>query len=107
MEDQIRQGDVLLREVSILPPGNLTSKTEIILAEGEVTGHAHKLVANAILDWCVGDQRYIRVEGEEAGELYHEDHDPQPVAVVMPRKTYQVIPQEEWNLESQWRKVKD
>lgn len=107
MEDQIRQGDVLLRETDVLPPENLMPVKEIILAEGEVTGHAHRLMGKAILEWNVGEQRYIRVVGDNNGELYHEDHDPVPVAEVLPNRTYEVIPQQEWDLEGQWRRVSD
>lgn len=46
IKTQWRQGDVLIERVEILP-GKITPQPEngrIILAHGEVTGHAHELV---------------------------------------------------------------
>ena len=45
MLETYRQGDVLLRRVSQLPDGAVKSpKTDrIVLAYGEVTGHAHAI----------------------------------------------------------------
>ena len=103
---QIRQGDVLLNAVSIKPPAGIKPKAEVILALGELTGHAHKLRAKEILEWDTGKQRYIRVIAGE-GEISHEDHDPTPVKVLEPNVTYEVIPQQEWNLEDEWQRVVD
>ena len=105
--NQIRQGDVLLIAVEIPMPGGLTPQSEVILAEGEITGHAHRLKAAAVYDWSQDGQRYVRVSDSKAGELSHEEHDPDPVAVVAPDVTYRVIPQQEWDLSNQWRKVQD
>ena len=102
--NQIRQGDVLLMAVNIKPPKGLKPKQEIILAEGELTGHAHRLRGKEIFEWNVGGQRYFRAI---EGELSHEDHDPTPVRVLNPDVTYQIIHQQEWSLEQQWRRVVD
>lgn len=108
MADQIRQGDIFLEEVEGMDiPEGLISKKEVCLAEGELTGHSHILTATQIYEWEVDGQRYVRVEGKEKGNLKHEDHDPEPVAVVEPGVTYRVIPQQEVGLEGQWRKVVD
>ena len=103
---QIRQGDILLEATDKTPPEGLQAKTEVILAEGEITGHAHRIKASEIFEWEENGQRYIRVIGE-TGELSHEDHDPTPVKVIEPDMTYKVIPQKEWDLQSQWRNVVD
>ena len=103
---QIRQGDVLLESVDIDMPDGLKPKKEVILAEGELTGHAHRLKAAEVYEWEIDGQKYVRVINE-TGELSHEDHDPTPVKVVEPDTTYRVIPQREWDLENQWRKVVD
>ena len=103
---QIREGDVLLVADQKDRPSSVMGKTEVILAEGEVTGHAHRLAGVAVYDWTENGQRYVRVEGS-AGSLSHEEHDPTPAAVVTEGVTYQVIPQREWRLEGQWQKVRD
>lgn len=100
---QIRQGDILLDPVNIEPPHHETQAL-VILAEGEVTGHAHRL-RGEIIEWTAGGERYVRAIGPAT--LQHEDHDPEPVAVVTPGQTYRVVPQREWSLEGQWRKVAD
>ena len=105
MIGSIRQGDVLLVPVDKEPPVDLAPVTQIILALGESTGHAHRL-SGLVLDWEVDEQRYVRVDGE-AGLLSHEDHDPVPAAVVESGQTYRVVLQEEWDLAGQWRKVED
>ena len=87
----IRQGDILLVPVDLDAPKDAQRSDLVILAEGELTGHAHRLRGNVAV-WNVGEQRYVRVEGE-AGTLQHEDHDPAPAAVVEPDVTYKVIPQ--------------
>lgn len=108
MNRPIRQGDVLLVPADVQTPSDTAAAPQVVLAEGEVTGHAHRLSAPAgVLDWNVGDARYVRVLGTERGTLGHEDHDPIPAAVVAPGQTYRVIPQREWDLSGQWRKVAD
>ena len=103
----IRQGDVLLVPVEIDPPANVIKQTEVILAEGEQTGHAHRLTGAEVWEWEQDGQRYVRVAGSEMGSLKHEDHDPKPVAVVVPETTYRVVPQQEWDLSEQWRRIID
>lgn len=105
MNGQIRQGDILLVPVDVEPPKNAQPVPLVVLAEGELTGHAHRL-RGQVIEWNVGQQRYVRVVGD-AGTLQHEDHDPTPAAVVVPEQTYRVVPQREWSLEGQWRTVVD
>ena len=103
---QIRQGDVLLVPVDRKVPAGLQPHAQAILALGESTGHAHRIVGT-VLDWSEGESRFVRVIGIAPGELVHEDHDPVPAAVVVPEQTYRVVPQQEWDLSGQWRKVVD
>lgn len=103
---QIRQGDILLVAVDKALPKGLGPKSEVILAEGELTGHAHTLVAAGVYDWSEAGQRYIRVSGGP-GSISHQEHDPKPAAVVPENVTYRVVRQSEWNLQDQWQKVKD
>jgi hypothetical protein len=108
MDGQIRQGDVLLIPVEVLPPAGRRGQPEVVLAEGEVTGHAHRLAGGEVLDWSVAGQRYVRVEGDQPGTLAHEDHDPIPAAVLTPGVTYRVIRQQSASfLADEWVQVKD
>lgn len=105
---QIRQGDVLLVPVATAPPEGLIPRTQVILAEGEVTGHAHRVTGNAILDWVDSQgERFVRALGNDAAALSHEDHDPIPAAVLAPGQTYRVMQQREWDLSGQWRQMVD
>jgi hypothetical protein len=104
---QIRQGDVLLVPVGNEPPATATETKEVILALGEVTGHAHRLAGTAVLEWTEGKDRYVHVLGNEPGTLAHEEHDPIPAPVVVPGQTYRVVQQQEWDLRGEWRKVLD
>ena len=106
MNKQIRQGDVLLDAQDLLPPKDARAIDRVVLALGETTGHAHILTGAKILEWDVNGQRYVRSAGGK-GALFHDDYDPLPVAVLEADTTYKVIPQKEWDLQSQWRKVQD
>lgn len=105
--EQIRQGDILLVAVKIAPPKHLQPQASVTLADGETTGHAHRLLGASVYTWEADGQRYVQVAGPDPGALLHEDHDPTPAAVVSPGVTYRVIRQSEWDLKGQWRKVQD
>lgn len=70
-----RQGDVLLVKVASMPKdvSGVECKTRIVLAEGEVTGHAHAIYepAKAKL-WDAGAERFLQVM--ETVSLKHEEH---------------------------------
>lgn len=101
---QIRQGDVLLVPVDVQPPNDAKMVNEVVLAEGELTGHAHRVQAEAgIIQW----EDMFRIRGNEHGLLVHEDHDPKPAHVVVPGQTYRVVIQHEYTLDGMWRKVVD
>ena len=103
---QIRQGDILLVEVIKQVPSNLLPKTEVVLATGELTGHAHILAGTRVYEWQEDGQRYVQVSGS-IGTITHQEHDPIPAPVIEEDIVYQVIPQLEWDLKEQWRKVQD
>ena len=58
--EQTRQGDILLEKVNKMPPPNAIRKKEVVLAEGELTGHRHLLTSEKILEWidCVFQKAY-------------------------------------------------
>ena len=89
-----RQGDVLLVQVKALPKESAISKREdgqIILAFGEVTGHAHRIAepAKAKL-WSAQAERYLQVL--ETTSLAHEEHS----AVELAPGIYQVAIQTDY-----------
>jgi len=71
----IRQGDVCLIPVKALPDGAQPREStgRVVLAYGEVTGHAHAIydVAKARL-WDAGVERFLQVL--EPCALAHEEH---------------------------------
>lgn len=73
---QYRQGDVLL--VAATLPQNATASDkpgDVILAFGEVTGHAHRITEREkVRMWDAGAERYLQVL--EATMLTHEEHAP-------------------------------
>ncbi len=78
---QQQHGDVLIQEITALPKGvkKLAPKGKRwILAEGEVTGHAHAI--EQIEDCCVYEKEgvvYITVDREV--KLRHEEHHTQTI----------------------------
>lgn len=77
----LRQGDVLLIEVTSIPKDAKTQKPKgrIVLAEGEVTGHAHTVDSRqAELSLTEGGVMFLTVE--ELTEVRHQEHAPIPLA---------------------------
>lgn len=71
----IRQGDVLLIPVSGVPKDATREvfKGDVILAYGEVTGHAHRIKESSKVEvWSKGAARFIRAM--ETVALTHEEH---------------------------------
>lgn len=76
----VRQGDVFLEVIEAIPSEAtpVDSKGDVILALGEVTGHAHRFKAGSVtafrnpLDKLLG-QQYI-VTGDAPAKLLHEEH---------------------------------
>jgi hypothetical protein len=73
----IRQGDVSLVRVTKLPADAVEIKTEserVVLAYGEVTGHAHAIYEDIdkVRVWAVGKVKYLEVMATVM--LRHEEH---------------------------------
>ena len=96
-----RQGDVLISAVAEVPP--LARKREdCVLAEGELTGHSHRVDQPAAAELLEHDGRlYLRVLASEA-RVVHQEHGP----ITLPRGSYAVWQQREYTPESV-RRVKD
>ncbi len=93
-----RQGDVLLRRVDEVPPSATTTVVpredgRIVLAHGEMTGHAHAIDApaeEATLLTASDERRFLTLMRDV--ELRHEEH----ATIDLPAGIYQVIRQREW-----------
>jgi len=93
----IRQGDVLVEKVDSIPDNVKPverDKGRIILAYGEVTGHAHAILTNAAeMLRAENGERYLQVA--EAAELIHEEHS----TIQIPPGNYRVVQQREYSPE--------
>lgn len=98
-----RQGDVLLVKVDGLPENvaPVSCDGRIVLAFGEVTGHAHALSnAHASLYTRQGE-RYL--EAKPGAQLVHEEH----ATINLPEGFYKVVQQREYVPQSAPRDVAD
>jgi hypothetical protein len=90
---QYRQGDVLLVPVDFLPTDSVqetTADMRVVLAFGEVTGHAHAIEAKFAKTYHNGEHRFLEVS--EGAVLRHEEHSPH---ALMPG-TYRIVIQREY-----------
>lgn len=87
-----RQGDVSILTAARLPKGAKKIHGEPVLARGEVTGHAHRIVEGQVLLYQLGALLYLRVLSEFA-KLYHEEHED----VILSQGDYEIRRQREWN----------
>lgn len=98
----LRQGDVLLTPASGLKTPKLRQKLpHLVLAEGEVTGHRHR-ISEGVAELYQRDQTlYLKVLSETA-TLTHEEHQP----IQIPQGTWMVRTQREYQPQG-WRYVSD
>lgn len=67
MPRMYRHGDVLLIERTELPKdAKLIGEKRVVLAEGEVTGHAHVIESSSVKMWSVGEQCYVVTDDRPA-----------------------------------------
>jgi hypothetical protein len=98
-----RQGDVLLMRVRKLPAGAVEQPPHqrgIVLAFGEVTGHAHVISPAKAKMWSAQAERYVQML--EDGALTHEEHS----AINLPKGVYAVVIQTEYTPQA-LRRVED
>ena len=96
-----RQGDVLIRQVTELPNGSTAVKNEvrIVLAHGEVTGHAHAVRVEDAVEFSRADaagavRRFLEVFS--AANVVHEEH----ATIPLPAGIYEIVIQREYHPES-------
>lgn len=99
----IRQGDVLLVPVTSVPEDTTPVPREdgrVILAHGEVTGHAHAITEDSVTlvtsEEAEDLRTWLLVETEEPVILKHEEHDHLPI----PPGAYEVRRQREYTPEA-------
>src|SRR4029077_7207274 len=87
-----RQGDIFIERVPSLPSEAVRLK-HVILAEGEATGHHHRMESNdtAFL-FDLGSQTYLQVISDRA-RLIHEEHG----TIILKRGTYRYWRQREYD----------
>ncbi len=108
MARQYRQGDVLLVPVAS-PQGRIREvpreQGRIVLAHGEVTGHAHAVEDEAAR--LVTDEEarelFLIVHGDDAVALSHEEHD----TLWIDPGAYRVVRQREYEPSVGWDWVHD
>ena len=70
-----RHGDVLVAAITELPAGAV-KQTHLVLAEGEMTGHSHRIAEPGSAElFQFGAESYLRVVGPVA-TLIHQEHGP-------------------------------
>ena len=91
-----RQGDVLLIRTD--QPQQKGSRSErdgrdrIVLAEGEVTGHAHAIADPEATFWEGVREAFLEVTAEVGVDLVHEEHAP----IHLPQGWFKVVRQREF-----------
>ena len=87
-----RQGDVSILAINELPKKAKRVQGEPVLARGEVTGHAHRMVEGKVRLYQLAGLLYLRVLSEFA-KLYQEEHGD----INLARGDYQVNQQREYD----------
>lgn len=78
----IQQGDVELRRIASIPEGAqlvAPGARGHVLAEGEVTGHAHTIAASKAHAFALDGRMFVEVT--DATELQHQEHAAAPLPV--------------------------
>jgi hypothetical protein len=98
-----RQGDVLL---ILRPAGSIPTTAQklahTVLAEGEVTGHAHKIQGGGADLFDVAGKKFLHVVAAQGAKLVHDEH----AAHQLPAGEYEVLIQREYEPNG-WRTVAD
>ena len=85
-----RQGDLLIVMIGEIPEG-ATRRESLVLAEGEATGHAHRLDAGEVYE----KEGVLYFRAEQVVHLVHEEH----AMIALEPGAYQVIRQREYEPE--------
>lgn len=96
---QFRQGDVMVRSVASIPKGVQIVKPDgnrVVLAYGEVTGHAHAIDVAEAQEFTFAEaggivRRFLKVF-ERGAKLRHEEH----ATIPMPPGIYEITVQRDY-----------
>lgn len=91
-----RQGDVAIIPINNLPKCTKAERegSRIVLAHGEVTGHAHAIHEPSVKSFVDQDGRLI-LDAPEGANVIHEEHS----TITLPPGKYRVIIQREYRPE--------
>ena len=84
-----RHGDLLIRKITRIPT-TATRLKHRVLAEGESTGHAHRLSAGVVLEAPDKSARYLKLAAPAV--VTHEEHGP----ITLPAGEFEVVYQREY-----------
>lgn len=91
MAEMWRHGDVLIARVNEIPEG-ATPRGNVILAYGEMTGHAHRVESPESAElWDLNGVIFMRIVTANA-TIVHEEHKP----ITLPKGVYRVWKQREY-----------
>lgn len=96
---QLRQGDLLIKQIGSLPQ-NLKESKDNILLRGEVTGHSHLLQGGRLLKDKAGA---MFLDIPDTALLVHEEHKP----IKLSSGKYAVVRQREYQSKDMTRLVID
>lgn len=95
-----RHGDVILKRVDAIP-ANAAKQKHLTLAEGEVTGHSHRISTGQAALFKFDEKMYLEVTSKRSA-LVHEEH----AKIELPSGCYEIFIQEDYSPEG-WKKVQD
>ncbi len=100
--DVFRHGDVLMSPIEAIP-AHAVLQSGLILARGELTGHAHKVETDGLAELYEHEGNlFLRVVGSSA-RVVHEEHYP----IELPPGVYRVWRQREYNPQTDEQIVED
>ncbi len=112
--EMYRHGDVLLiRRPDETPAATTSDPAEVVVAEGEVTGHAHRVRGAGVnfrtvkRGWLespgVVHEGMLRLDVPAGGAIYHEEHH----TITLPPGVYEVRRQQTMTQRGVWERVRD
>lgn len=96
-----RHGDVIIRESGAVIPEQAKQQKDLVLAEGEMTGHRHKITEGAAELFTYNEKMHLKILSKIA-KVDHQEHG----LGELPEGNYEIIIQQEWQ-ETGWKKVVD
>ena len=95
-----RHGELIIKQVSAVKG---KKRSNLILAEGEATGHKHEITTGEAELYEDNGTLYLRVESDTA-KLTHPDHN----TITLPKGDYEITIQKEYTVDGEkYRRVMD